>query len=471
MKIAEQNRFSPSSSRIIRSQGSTRPDHLDPQLENHLSGVRDTSASPLRIFDTRLHADPSRVVLRPFHLGWQSANAASERATRLVEDVAALSEDQVGAEYARVLADFGERHWQTVQMFDERYAEVKTALGLNGTAFSVPRRRLIGAYFCHEYTYAAAALMNPSIVPHPDQSGIQAGSCRFVMSLRAVGEGHISTVAFREGIAHDDGSFDLWPQSAFATSVELDDATLTDADSAVTVHRHPESNLSNTVIFPITEQQRNGLEDLRLVRFCHDDGSYEWIGTYTAFSGSSIRSELLRTRDFRSFVLEPVAGAAGRNKGMALFPEKIAGCYAMIGRQDGKNLYLLYSDQLDRWDDDGVLLMEPRYPWEFIQIGNCGSPVLTDAGWLVITHGVGAMRKYALGAALLDREDPSKVLGRTPEPVLTAEDADRSGYVPNVVYTCGVMKVGDQLLVPYGISDSAVGFASVAITDLLDLLV
>jgi predicted GH43/DUF377 family glycosyl hydrolase len=291
------------------------------------------------------------------------------------------------------------------------------------------------------------------------------------MSLRAVGEGHISSIAFREGIAHADGSFDLWPQSAFATSVELDDTTLTDADSAVTVHRHNESSLSNTVIFPITEQQRNGLEDLRLVRLRHDDGSHEWIGTYTAFSGSSIRSELLRTSDFRSFVLEPVDGAAGRNKGMAQFPEKIGGQFVMVGRQDGKNLYLLRSDRLDHWEDDGVLLMEPKYPWEFIQIGNCGSPVLTDAGWLVITHGVGAMRKYALGAALLDRHDPSKVLGRTAEPVLTAEDADRSGYVPNVVYTCGVLKVGAQLLVPYGISDSAVGFASVAISELLDLLV
>jgi len=239
----------------------------------------------------------------------------------------------------------------------------------------------------------------------------------------------------------------------------------------VTVHRQPESSLSNTVIFPITEQQRNGIEDLRLVRLTHDDGSFEWIGTYTAWSGSSIRSELLRTRDFRQFMLEPIQGAAGRNKGMALFPEKIGGQYLMISRQDGKNLYLLRSDRLDCWDDEGVLLMEPKYPWEFIQIGNCGSPVLTDAGWLLFTHGVGAMRKYALGAALLDRDDPSKVIGRTREPVLTAEDADRSGYVPNVVYTCGVLHVGDTLLVPYGISDSAVGFATVNIPDLLKLLV
>ena len=232
---------------------------------------------------------------------------------------------------------------------------------------------------------------------------------------------------------------------------------------------------SNTVIFPITEQQAGGLEDLRLVRFEHGPQDYEWIGTYTAYSGKSIRSELLRTRDFRSFQLEPIHGQAGRNKGMALFPERIAGRYAMVGRQDGKNLYYLASDRLDCWDDEGSLLMAPEYPWEFIQIGNCGSPIRTDAGWLLFTHGVGAMRKYALGCALLDLDDPSKLIGRVREPVLTAVDADRAGYVPNVIYTCGALRVGGlrdgRLLVPYGISDSAVGFATVTIKDLLDLMV
>ena len=435
-----------------------------------MSRDREASASPLQILDTRLHADPSRVVLRPFHLGWQSTTAQGDRSRRLVEDIAALSERAASAEYRRVLADFNERHWQTEAMFDQRYREVEDVLRIDPARFSRSRKRLIGAYFCHEYTYAAAALMNPSIVPHPDQTGMQNGACRFVMSLRAVGEGHISSIAFREGIAEANGSFTLWPQSSFATAVELDNADLACVDCAVGVHRHEDSSLSNTVIFPITEQQRGGLEDLRLVRFCHDDGTYEWIGTYTAYSGSSIRSELLRTFDFKRFELEPILGAAGRNKGMALFPQKIGGQYMMLGRQDGKNLYLLRSDRLERWEEEGSLLLEPKYPWEFIQIGNCGSPVLTDAGWLVITHGVGAMRKYALGAALLDRDDPSRVIGRTREPILTAVDADRSGYVPNVVYTCGVMPVGERLLVPYGISDSAVGFATCLIADLLALM-
>lgn len=409
-------------------------------------------------------------MLRPFHLGWQANNAAPVRAEKLVEDITALSEREAHREYTRVLKDFGERHWQTEQVFDARYAVLERALHLNGRSYSRERKRLIGAFFCHEYTYAAAALMNPSIVPHPDQSGMTDGSCRFVMSLRAVGEGHISSIVFREGIAHSDGSFELWPQSHFATAVQRKSADPAPSNSPVTVYRHPESSLSNTVIFPITEQQSNGLEDLRMVRFQNDDGSYEWVGTYTAYSGSSIRSELMRTHDFRKFVLEPIAGRAGRNKGMALFPQKIGGQYVMVGRQDGKNLYLLRSDRLDWWDDDGVLLMEPKYPWEFIQIGNCGSPILTDAGWLLFTHGVGAMRKYALGCALLDANDPSKLIGRTREPVLTAEDADRSGYVPNVVYTCGVLQVGEQLLIPYGISDSAVGFATARIEDLLNLM-
>ncbi|WP_292621002.1 glycoside hydrolase family 130 protein [Novosphingobium sp. 17-62-19] len=426
----------------------------------------------MRVLDQRLHADPSRVVLRPFHLGWQGMGGDRARAAKLVADIIALSEEQAANEYAEVLRDFAERHWQTEKLFEERYAEIEAMLALHDSPISPARKRLIGAYFCHEYTYAAAALMNPSIVPHPDQSGMNDGAVRFVMSLRAVGEGHISSIVFREGIAKPDGTFDLWPQSHFATSMLPDDSgeACRAGDCAVTVHRHADSSLTNSVIFPITERQAGGLEDLRLVRFDHGGGDYEWIGTYTAYSGSAIRSELLRTRDFRQFVLEPIEGRAGRNKGMALFPQKIDGRYCMVGRQDGKNLYLLRSDDLERWDDEGVLLMEPEFPWEFVQIGNCGSPILTDEGWLMFTHGVGAMRRYALGCALLDRDDPSKVIARSRKPILTATDADRFGYVPNVVYTCGALMVGQQLLVPYGISDSAVGFANQSVSELLALM-
>ncbi len=426
---------------------------------------------PLRIQQERLLADPARVVLRPFHLGWQAKNAPGGRALKLVQDIAALSEDQVKTEYARVRGDFVARHWQTEKIFEERFHEVEANAGIDSMHFSRTRKRLIGAYFCHEYSYAAAALMNPSIVPHPDQAELGDGAVRFAMSLRAVGEGHISSVAFREGIAGPDGSFTLSPQGALATSVELDDASLHDSESGVFVHRHEDSSLTDTVIFPITEQQRGGLEDLRMVRFDHGGGNFEWIGTYTAYSGRSIRSELMRTTDFKRILLEPIQGRAGRNKGMALFPQKIGGKFAMVSRQDGKNLYLIKSDRIDHWNSEGTLLMEPKYPWEFIQIGNCGSPILTDAGWLLFTHGVGAMRKYSLGCALLDRDDPSKLIGRTAEPVLSAVDSDRAGYVPNVVYTCGALKIGETLLVPYGISDSAVGFATVQVDELLRLMV
>ena len=220
----------------------------------------------------------------------------------------------------------------------------------------------------------------------------------------------------------------------------------------------------------MTEAQRNGLEDLRLVEFGQESGKREWIGTYTAYSGRDIRSELLQTRDFRDFSLTPIKGGAGRNKGMALFPRKVDGQFLMIGRQDGKNLYLLQSDTVDHWDG-GTLLLEPRFPWELVQIGNCGAPIELEEGWLVLTHGVGAMRKYAIGAVLLDKHDPSKVIGRTASPILSAADEDREGYVPNVVYTCGAIRVGDDLFMPYGVADSSVCFAFIAIDEILAQMV
>jgi predicted GH43/DUF377 family glycosyl hydrolase len=427
--------------------------------------IRKESDSLLTVHPLKLRAAPSQVVIRPFHLGWQATNSSNSRSNRLVADVLSLDDAQVEEEYFAILSDFSERHWQTESVFDKRFGEVAESVNLPSDLSDL-RKRLIGAYFCHEYSYSAAALMNPSVVPHPDQSGLSDGAVRFVMSLRAVGEGHISSVAFREGIVEPDGNFELWPQPKVATSADMPQGLVCPPDT-VCIARHPESTLSGTVIFPITEQQRGGLEDLRLVHFDHGGGDFEWIGTYTAYSGSSIRSELLRTRDFRDFSLGPIRGRAGRNKGMALFPEKLGNSYYMLGRQDGKNLYLLSSHSLDEWDDDGQLLLEPKFPWEFIQLGNCGSPILTEHGWLVLTHGVGAMRKYSIGAILLDRDMPSKVLARSSRPILSAKDSDRDGYVPNVVYTCGAMAVGETLFMPYGISDSAIGFATVPIAELI----
>ena len=415
----------------------------------------------------RLHADPSRVVVRPFHLGWQANGGAQSRSQRLIGAVLEMTEQQAGEQLETVLRDFEQRHWQTRRVFMTRYDEIAAAHALDGTQFGDTKRQLIGAYFCHEYSYAAAALMNPSAVPHHDQSGMPEGSVRIIMSLRSVGEGHISSVAFREGIVTVENQFKLAPEAPFATAT---DAVGTSEDEPpvgpVTVYRHRDSTLSGTVIFPITEAQSKGLEDLRLVQFHHDDGSVEWLGTYTAFNGAQIQSELMRTRDFRAFDLVPMTGSASRNKGIALFPRKVGGRYLSIGRQDGENLFLLQSYDLTHWDG-GELILKPESPWEFVQIGNCGPPIEIDEGWLLLTHGVGAMRKYSIGAALLDKDDPSKVIGRTRQPILAAADQDREGYVPNVVYTCGALKIGGKLFVPYGIADSSVGFAFVEIADLL----
>ena len=417
----------------------------------------------------RLNADPSRVVVRPFHLAWQASGPDLERVQRLASEILALDSRTVRAELSLVLHDFEGRHWQLEKVFDDRYAEIEPSLGLSGQEVKRETRRLIGAYFCHEYSFAAAALMNPSVVRHPDQADVPAGSVRILISLRAVGEGHISTIAFREGIVGADRTLSLLAQPPFATAAMLGKHRADKPADTVSLYRHRESTISGTVIFPITEAQRNGLEDLRLVEFTRDSGKSEWIGTYTAYSGRAIRSELLRTRDFKDFTLTPIKGAAGANKGLGLFPRKLDGQFLMIGRQDGKNLYLLRSDKIDVWDG-GELLLEPKFPWELIQIGNCGAPIELDEGWLVLTHGVGAMRKYSIGAALLDKADPSKVLGRTQHPLLSAIDEDREGYVPNVVYTCGAIRVGDDLFLPYGVADSSVCFAFVAIKDILDAM-
>uniref|UniRef100_UPI0035C7E38A glycoside hydrolase family 130 protein n=1 Tax=Sphingomonas sp. TaxID=28214 RepID=UPI0035C7E38A len=393
---------------------------------------------------------------------------AQSRSQRLIGAVLEMSESEAAAQLEAVLKDFEQRHWQTRRVFMSRYDEIAAAHGLHDDAIGDTKRQLIGAYFCHEYSYAAAALMNPSAVPHPDQSGMEDGAMRIVMSLRAVGEGHISSVAFREGIITTDNQLKLAPEPPFATATDAvgsDEGEM--PTGPVTVYRHRDSTLSGTVIFPITQEQSKGLEDLRLVQFQHDDGAFEWLGTYTAYNGSAIQSELMRTKDFRAFDLVPMSGSAARNKGIALFPRKVGGRYMSIGRQDGENLYLLKTDDLSHWDD-GELILKPVFPWEFVQIGNCGAPIEIDEGWLLLTHGVGAMRKYSIGAALLDKDNPARVLGRTRSPILAAADQDREGYVPNVVYTCGAMRHGDKLFMPYGIADSSVGFAFVSIKELLD---
>lgn len=421
----------------------------------------------LQLLPQRLHATASRVVVRNFQLATEprGLNPASQaRARRIIDTVLAMDNRTVQAELSLVMADFENRHREVRRFFEQRYAGIAADMGLVEPLRDA-EQLLIGAYFCHEYSFEAAALMNPSVVPHPDQSGLAPGEIRFLLSLRAVGEGHISSITFREGVLDALGELRLAEESRYAVASRPEIGE----DGKVWVVRDGDGPLDETVLLPVTPAQRNGLEDLRLVRFQDPGGEPLWYGTYTAFSGTSIASELLITRDFRRFELRPLSGSAARNKGMAMFPRKVGGSYAMLGRQDNENLFLIRSDDIFHWDE-GERIAGPLHPWELIQIGNCGSPIELDEGWLMLTHGVGPMRKYAIGAMLLDKDDPSKVLARSRVPLLSPSDAEREGYVPNVVYTCGALAHAGRLFLPYGIADSAVGFASIEITELLAAL-
>ena len=414
-----------------------------------------------------LRPDPGRVIVRPFKPATEPRDlnpTDKTRANHIVERVLNLEPQAAAGQLADVLENFQGRHRNLLETFERRADEMEEALLAHGT-FSEVQRQLIGAYFLHEYSFEASALFNPSIVPHPDQSGIPKGSLRFILSLRAVGEGHVSSLTFRAGTIAADGSITVDPTARLASSPRIGHRMAGPHGDEVEVVFQPEQDISERVIFPVTESQSNGIEDARFVQFS-DDGRTTYYATYTAYKGTAIRSELIETSDFLSFRMTPLHGAAARNKGMALFPRKIDGKYAMIARQDNENLYLIYSDDLYRWEG-GQAILKPQFPWEFVQIGNCGSPVELEEGWLMLTHGVGPVRKYSIGAALLDKHDPSRVLARSSEPLLRPEPSEREGYVPNVVYTCGAMAHNDQLILPYAVSDTYSNFATIQIAALM----
>ena len=414
-----------------------------------------------------LRPDPARVIVRPFKPTTEPRDlnpTDKTRANHIVERVLNLDPQAAAGQLADVLENFQGRHRNLLETFERRADEMEEAL-LAHCTFSEVQRQLIGAYFLHEYSFEASALFNPSIVPHPDQSGIPNGSLRFILSLRAVGEGHVSSLTFRAGAIAADGSITVDPTARLATSPRITHRTAGPIGDEVEIVFEPAPDISERVIFPVTESQSNGIEDARFVQFS-DGGRTTYYATYTAYRGTAIRSELIETTDFLSFRMTPLQGAAARNKGMALFPRKIDGKYAMIARQDNENLYLIYSDDLYRWEG-GQAILKPQFPWEFVQIGNCGSPVELEEGWLMLTHGVGPVRKYSIGAALLDKRDPSRVLARSSEPLLRPEPSEREGYVPNVVYTCGAMTHNDQLILPYAVSDTYSNFATIQISALL----
>ena len=329
-----------------------------------------------------------------------------------------LNTEAAAQQLNEVLENFAGRHRNLLEIFETRAAEMEEALEPHAQ-LNKTQRGLIGAYFLNEYSFEASALFNPSIVRHPDQTGAPEHGCRFILSLRAVGEGHVSSLTFRSGTIAADGSVSVDPTARLASVPTVRSRTSLANGDDVEVIFGPDEELSERVIFPVTDAQSNGIEDARFVEFS-DGGRTTFFATYTAYSGRAIRSELLATTDFQSFRMTPLGGSASRNKGMALFPRKIDGRYAMISRQDNENLYLIYSDDLHSWEG-GRSILQPEYPWEFVQIGNCGSPIELDDCWLLLIHGVGPVRKYSIGAVLLDKKDPSKVLARSREPLVYPE--------------------------------------------------
>ncbi|HTP85940.1 MAG TPA: glycoside hydrolase family 130 protein [Bryobacteraceae bacterium] len=439
-----------------------------------------------------------------------------------------VPESRVGPLVDEVSAEFSQRHRHIRNLFLERFEQVRDVIPACAK-LSEQRRLLIGSYFLAEYSLESAALFNPSIVPHPDQSGLPAGALRFILSLRATGEGHVSSITFRTGVIHPDQRIEVFIPGGFLTeprqvpnpqyekalfgrklselglageftrrvmnrlaesftleelraALQAEQFRLPDgmsrqeqnaaqgiwmlARSNYEVQFQPEQEISERILFPATPSQRNGIEDARFVCFRNDDGSDIYYATFTAFDGAVVMPELVETSDFLFFRFRTLNGPAAENKGMAIFPRKIDGHYAMLSRQDNENIYLMFSDNIHFWNERTVIL-QPAFTWELVQLGNCGSPIETDAGWLVLSHGVGPMRQYCIGAFLLDRADPGKVIGRLREPLLKPNENEREGYVPNVVYTCGALVHNGELIIPYGLADHATGFATVPLAEVL----
>ena len=470
-----------------------------------------------------MNAESARVITRP-HIPGDKA-----RSRGLIVRVSKLRDDDVHNLLEAVYEDFSGRHRnfrEALQRNFDRIAEhVPKRISL-----SSEQELLLGAYFTAEYSVEAAALFNPSVVIHPDQKGVDKGSQRFVMSFRATGEGHVSSIEFRSGIVDENDDILFDPISQYVATPEMHtdpvyhrlhfrrkleemgvrevitnhlleelDETFTfdelgtqikklrstkfrlkDKDNAIDtvlwlarsnyeVIFRPDEQISERVIFPVSENESAGIEDARFVRFEDDDGSVVYYATYTAYNGFTILPQILETTDFLTFKMHTLSGKDAQNKGMALFPRKINGKFVMLSRQDGVNNYIMFSDSVRFWNES-ELLQEPVHPLEFVQVGNCGSPVETSDGWLTLFHGVGPMRKYSIWAELLDIDDPSRVIGRLNEPILTPDEHERDGYVPNVVYSCGSMLHGDALILPYGIADQRCRVATVSIPELLTRL-
>lgn len=462
---------------------------------------------PVKRTDIRLKANPKSVILKFLEF----KNPA--RFEAVITAVLVMDDSEVEAQLQVIFAEFEHRHFNLRGTFLENYERLAQYIT---EEVSEAKKMLIGAYFTHEYSVQAAALFNPSIVPHPDQSGLAAGQLRFILTLRATGEGHISSIAFMTGILDENGDAKLDPQNSKVSSgkrvmsvvfpknfllerVKVDEESLqqladllpetfTEKQVLELVEDQPllkesilkifddnydvrfpdDSPLDTRVLFPMSRAESNGMEDARFVQF-ENGGSKTYFGTYTAYNGMVITPQLIETNDFKYFKIRPLHGAAASDKGMALFPRKIKGQYAMIGRQGGRSMSIMYSDDHYRWEAHPPL-QHPKRSWELLQMGNCGSPVETPHGWLLLTHAVGPMRKYVLSLSLLDLDNPDKVIASLEHPLLSPNEEEREGYVPNVLYTCGMIQHAGKLVIPYAMSDNAISFAAVEVEDVLSEL-
>ena len=487
------------------------------------------SRGPLvRRLDTRLEPDGGRVISRLFVAGQEDFGVKQSRASMVVDRVLGLTEEEVREALSDVFERFDDRHFEIRREFELHAHRVANRVSV-GALLSEERWSLIGAYFTHEFSIEGASLTNPSIVMHPDQSGVEPGSLRFVLSVRGIGEGHRSSIGFRTGIVNSAGDItideagkhpvigthweplleqinfrgllyemnDLGENARYVldqlgptfTLKELNDVlyrmlddhdTFRNVDHTVQHFRTiaernycltfpVERSISERVLWPISSAEWRGMEDARFVRFSHDDGSVNYLATYTAFDGSDISQQLLCTDDFAAFETHPISGPAAQGKGMAIFPRKIGGQYFAMSRSDHESNSIAVSEHLQHWNQS-VPVLTPMRPWELIQMGNCGSPIETEAGWILLTHGVGPMRTYSISACLLDLNDPMRVIGALDEPLLAPHPRERDGYVPNVVYSCGAMAHDNHLVLPFGVSDQSIGFAVVDIEQLISRL-
>ncbi|HEY5770835.1 MAG TPA: glycoside hydrolase family 130 protein [Terrimicrobium sp.] len=474
---------------------------------------------PVKRIPHRIEPDPRRTIARFFNPG------GDPRAKAIIARVSRMPETEASALLKRVEDEFGKKHRKIREIFLEHYQAVLEFVPA-ATELSEARQLLIGAYFTMEYSVESAALFNPSMVPARNQIGLPEGSTRFAMSLRATGEGHVSSIVFLRGLIDKDCNIsvderspflrplkvtiqprrqEVWRQSLIAAGAlsksaakilsglpdgftveelgkalekaragfdtpseyeETKENLLAVAHGNYDLEVPEDGNWSEVVIFPTSQNESRGIEDARMVRFVDDDGSVRYYATYTAYNGFRIFPQLSEHDGGRFLKIRTLMGSGARNKGMALFPRKIGGKYTMVSRLDGENLFLMQSDEVYRWEDP-KLLQQPKFYWELVQIGNCGSPMETKEGWLLLTHGVGPMRQYCIGATLLDLSDPSKIIGQTEEPLLVPTAEESSGYVPNVVYTCGGMIHNELVVIPYAMSDVATSFATVELEALL----